>query len=101
MVRLIPLLNGGIAGRIFKHELYTTVTAMGIKIESEEFEKLWKKFDTENLGYVKSEAFLKKLGLGSLVEESLDSVIADFNEDAKFNVPQANLPGIFEHFGFK
>lgn len=74
---------------------------MGIKIESEEFEKLWKKFDTENLGYVKSEAFLKKLGLGSLVEESLDSVIADFNEDAKFNVPQANLPGIFEHFGFK
>ena len=44
MIQLIPQLNGGEGNKIFKIELLNTINGMGIKMEAEEFDKLWKKY---------------------------------------------------------
>lgn len=43
MVNLIPSLVGGSQNKIFRPELLNTINGMGIKMEPEEFDKLWKK----------------------------------------------------------
>jgi len=60
---LLPQLIGGNPSRIFKPELHNTINLMNIKMDADEFDKLWKKFDTENIGVVHSDAFIKKLGV--------------------------------------
>jgi len=44
MINLIPQLNGGEPNKIFKIELLNTISSMAIKMEPEEFDKLWKKY---------------------------------------------------------
>lgn len=60
---LVPQLIGGNPNRIFKPELLNAINLMNIKMDTDEYDKLWKKFDSENLGVVHSEMFLKKLGV--------------------------------------
>jgi hypothetical protein len=43
MISLIPQLNNGAVKKIFKPELLHALNSMSIKMEPEEFEKLWKK----------------------------------------------------------
>ncbi len=43
MTDLVPLLNGGNPNRIFKPELLNCINLMFIKMDNEEFDKLWKK----------------------------------------------------------
>lgn len=97
MVKLIPQLNGGSAGRVFKFELLNAINGMGIKMESDEFEKLWKKFDPEAFGFIKSEIFLKKLGidLDSLKEESTANLNDLFREEPSYtlDVPKPKMSG--------
>lgn len=97
MVKLIPQLNGGSAGRVFKFELLNCINGMGIRMETDEFEKLWKKIDPEAFGFVKSETMLKKLGidLDSLKEESLIDLNGLFREEGShsLDVPIARITG--------
>lgn len=90
----MPLLNGGIAGRVFKHELSNTISSMGVKMDLIEYDKLWRKFDAENIGFVKAEDFLKKLGLNSInSEETLDA--------NKTSVPVPDLACNSQNFMYK
>lgn len=43
MISLIPQLNNGNPKKIFKPELLHAMNGMTIKMELEEFDKLWKK----------------------------------------------------------
>jgi hypothetical protein len=43
MINLIPQLGGGQQNKIFKPELLNALNGMAIRMESEEFDKLWKK----------------------------------------------------------
>ncbi len=96
---IVDLVGDG-SKKIFKPELLNYINGMSIKIETEEFEKLWKKFDSENYGFVKGNAFLKRLGVSSESEnntkelmsfeddQSIDESESDFN-----NIPYANING--------
>ena len=86
MIRLVPYLNNGVLGKVFKPELANTIHSMGIKMEPEEFDKLWKKFDSEALGNVKADVFLKKLGLNLTTSDN-----ACENIDDTISIPTANL----------
>lgn len=102
MVRLVPQLNGGSPGRVFKFELLNAINGMGIKMETDEFEKLWTKFDPEAFGFVKSEVMLKKLGIdvNTLKEDSLTNLRDLFCEDSShrtLDVPKANIIGILTY----
>jgi|LakMenEpi03Aug12_release.lakeMendotaPanAssembly.Ray.scaffolds.fasta_scaffold2033749_1 hypothetical protein len=44
MTDLIPQINGGNGNRIFKPELLNAINAMNIKMDPEEYDKLWKKY---------------------------------------------------------
>ena len=43
MAHLVPEIVGGTPNKIFKPELLSAINSMGIKMEPEEYEKLWKK----------------------------------------------------------
>lgn len=43
MTTLVPLLIGGVVTKIFKPELLNVINAMAIKMDPEEFDKLWRK----------------------------------------------------------
>jgi hypothetical protein len=43
MVGFIPSLNGGQPNKVFKPELLNLLNGMAIKMDPEEFDKLWKK----------------------------------------------------------
>ena len=43
MTDLIPQINGGSGNRIFKPELLNAINAMNIKMDLDEYDKLWKK----------------------------------------------------------
>jgi hypothetical protein len=45
LVALVPQLVGGTPTKIFKPELLSSIEKMNIKMESDEFEKLWKRFN--------------------------------------------------------
>ena len=59
-------------------------------MDSEESDKLWKKFDPEAQGYVKSDIFLKKLGI------SIENSSHDLNDFDRVNIPGPDLPGNFK-----
>ena len=44
MVAFMPSLNGGVSSKVFKPELFNLINGMAIKMEPEEFDKLWKKY---------------------------------------------------------
>lgn len=103
MVKLIPQLNGGSSGRIFKFELLNAINGMGIKMETDEFEKLWIKFDPESHGFVKSEIMLKRLGidLDSLKEDSVTNLKDLFCEDSShrsLDIPKARIIGNLTYY---
>lgn len=94
MIRLIPLLNGGNVGKIFRPELMNTINSMGIKMEEDEMTKLWKKFDPENNGFINSDAMLQKFGINPLaLSQTLPNPNDSFNSES-FSVPLPNIPGI-------
>lgn len=101
MIRLIPQLNGGSPNKVYKNELMHAINGMAIKIEPEEFEKLWKKFDPEDNGCVKSDLILKRLGVQTESDHFNDSSMANLNDlfrsddESALNVPHANIPGKF------
>jgi hypothetical protein len=43
MVNLIPQIAGGQPNKIFKPELLNAINGMAIRMETEEFDKLWRK----------------------------------------------------------
>ena len=43
MVNFLPSISGGQPNKIFKPELLNLVNGMAIKMDSEEFDKLWRK----------------------------------------------------------
>ena len=43
IVDLVPELSGGSPSRIFKLELLNLIDDMNVRMDSDEFEKLWKK----------------------------------------------------------
>ena len=43
MVNFLPAINGGQPTKVFKPELLNLINGMAIKMEPEEFDKLWRK----------------------------------------------------------
>ena len=99
MVLFIPQLINGEPNKIFKIDLLNTINKMAIKMEEEEFDKLWKKFDSVNSGFVKSEDFLKRLGIinSNTETNNLDESLENFealksNRDhPPMSIPLANV----------
>ncbi|XP_028399843.1 EF-hand calcium-binding domain-containing protein 6-like [Dendronephthya gigantea] len=60
---LIPQINPGGSGRILKPELRNALNKHGFAMEDSEYDKLWTKYDTENIGVIKGEKLLQKLGI--------------------------------------
>lgn len=56
-------MNPGGSGRLLKPELRNVLNKMGFFMEDDEFEKLWLKYDTENIGTIRAEQLLGKLGI--------------------------------------
>ncbi len=81
---------------------------MHVNIEQSEFEKLWKKFDTENYGFVKGELFMRRLGVFDeskndrepLNDESFndDMTIDDSASEMGNNIPYANVNGSMQAY---
>ncbi|XP_025063845.1 EF-hand calcium-binding domain-containing protein 6-like [Alligator sinensis] len=59
---LIPQKNPESDVRILKPEFKNILSKLGFPMGSEEFEKLWQRYDTEGMGVLKGELLLKKLG---------------------------------------
>ncbi|XP_064594452.1 EF-hand calcium-binding domain-containing protein 6-like isoform X2 [Liolophura sinensis] len=60
---LIPQMNPDGSGHILKPELRNVLQKMSFKMEDDEFEKLWQRYDTENIGTINGEKFLNALGI--------------------------------------
>ena len=56
-------MNPGGSGRILKPELRNALSKLGFSMEDGEYEKLWRKYDTENVGVLKGDKLLGKLGI--------------------------------------
>lgn len=52
---LIPQVNPGGNGRLLKPEFRNALNKHGFPMDDVEFEKLWQKYDTENIGVVKGD----------------------------------------------
>ncbi len=63
MASLIPQMNPGGTKRILKPEFRNALNNLGFHMDDEEYDKLWSKFDTENIGAVNGEKILNKLGI--------------------------------------
>nr|XP_014353279.1 PREDICTED: EF-hand calcium-binding domain-containing protein 6-like [Latimeria chalumnae] len=63
LAELIPQKNPGGATRILEPEFRNMLNYLGFHMEEEEFNKLWKRYDTEGTGVVKGDVLLKKLGI--------------------------------------
>jgi len=96
---IVGLVGDG-SKKIFKPELLNLINGMSIQIETEDFEKLWKKFDSENYGFVKGNAFLKRLGVANESENNSKDLIS-FEDDQSIddsasecnNIPYASIKG--------
>ena len=99
MTVFIPQLLGGEANKIFKVDLLNTLNKMHIKMDLEEFDKLWTKFDLVNSGFIKSDEFLKRLGVAeespnkSLLESSNEfaALESDRENNRSMSIPIANV----------
>lgn len=56
-------MNPGGTNRILKPELRNALNKHGFPMEDSEYDKLWQKYDTENVGVIKGERLLQKLGI--------------------------------------
>ena len=59
MTDLIPQINGGSGNRIFKPEILNENNAMNIKMDLDEYDKLWKKYTVKKKSVLRS--FFKTL----------------------------------------
>lgn len=60
---LVPQLNPGGSANIVKPEFQNTLNKLGFFMDEHEFEKLWKKYDVDNVGVIKAPRLLTKLGI--------------------------------------
>ncbi|XP_063969621.1 EF-hand calcium-binding domain-containing protein 6-like [Lytechinus pictus] len=60
---MIPQLNPGGTGRILKPEFRNALNKMLFHMDDDEFEKLWLKYDSDNIGVVNGGKLLGKLGI--------------------------------------
>ncbi|XP_069055700.1 EF-hand calcium-binding domain-containing protein 6-like [Pleurodeles waltl] len=60
---LIPQKNPGGSARILAPEFRNVLNQLGFFMEDEEFEKLWKRYDTDGTGALKGDTLLKRLGI--------------------------------------
>nr|WQY91287.1 ddN-expressed EFCAB family member [Ciona robusta] len=60
---LVPQMNPGGSERIMAPEFRNVLNRLGFFMSDAEFDKIWKKYDTSNLGVVKASSLLKKLGI--------------------------------------
>jgi hypothetical protein len=101
MISLIPELNPQSTTtsppiKIFKIGLLDALNRMSIKMETEEFDKLWKKLDYDNMGVVNSDLFLQRLGIQinkQSNDENDNNLIVDSESSFKksSSIPNANL----------
>ncbi|XP_043920865.1 EF-hand calcium-binding domain-containing protein 6-like [Protopterus annectens] len=63
LAELLPQKNPGGATRILVPEFHNMLNHLGYSMEDEEFEKLWKRYDTEGTGVIKGDVLLKRLGI--------------------------------------
>ena len=63
LASLVPQKNPGGTKRILKPEFRNAVSSLGFHMQDEEFDKLWARFDTENIGAVNGEKIMTKLGI--------------------------------------
>ena len=54
---LVPQMNPGGSGRVLKPELRNALNKHGFAMEDAEYDKLWQKYDTENIGVIKGMVF--------------------------------------------
>jgi Ca2+-binding EF-hand superfamily protein len=92
MALFIPELIGGEPNKIFKMEFLGLLNKMNIKMDEDDFEKLWKKFDQDNSGYVKSQHFLKKLGVHQSNDNN-DEYVDSARQSKASSIPFAQFTG--------
>eukprot|EP00795_Rhopilema_esculentum_P012732 gene12732-3457_t len=63
MAAIVPQKNPGGTKRILKPEFRNAISVLGFHMEDDEYDKLWTRFDTENVGAVNGEKILTKLGI--------------------------------------
>lgn len=63
MASIIPQKNPGGTRRVLKPEFRNAMGSLGFRMSDEEFEKLWARFDNENIGAVSGERIMTKLGI--------------------------------------
>ena len=63
MGSLVPQKNPGGTRRILKPEFRNAISSLGFHMQDDEFDKLWARFDTENIGAVNGEKIMTKLGI--------------------------------------
>ena len=83
---LIPQLNSGGSGRVLKPELRNALNKHGFAMEDAEYDKLWQKYDTENIGVIKGERLLQRLGI------SLNPKDEDMEIENKEKVQETRSP---------
>lgn len=102
---IVELVGDGLK-KIFKPELLNAIQGMHLKVDQDQFEKLWKKFDVENYGFVTGDAFLKRLGIQSdraveneFMSNSFDDISVD-DSASQFgegnNIPYANVNATYK-----
>ncbi|XP_071504578.1 EF-hand calcium-binding domain-containing protein 6-like [Diadema antillarum] len=60
---MIPQLNPGGTGRILKPEFRNALNKMLFFLDDDEFEKLWLRYDVDNIGVINGSKLLNKLGI--------------------------------------
>eukprot|EP00794_Sanderia_malayensis_P016835 gene16835-18533_t len=63
MACMVPQMNPGGTKRILKPEFRNALNNLGFHMEDDEYEKLWSRFDSENIGAVSGDKILIKLGI--------------------------------------
>lgn len=63
MASLVPQKNPGGTRRILKPEFYNAISNLGFQMDSDEYDKLWTRFDNDNIGAVSGEKIFTKLGI--------------------------------------
>ncbi|XP_067932216.1 EF-hand calcium-binding domain-containing protein 6-like [Watersipora subatra] len=60
---LVPQMNPGGASRLLKPEFKNALNKLMFSMDDDEFERLWQKYDDENIGVIDGSKFMKKLGI--------------------------------------
>ncbi|KAI8521540.1 hypothetical protein Bbelb_012940 [Branchiostoma belcheri] len=87
---LIPQSNPGGSLRILPPEFRNILQRMGFFLEDDEFGKLWKKYDPDDLGVIKGDYLMKKLGI--TFRESTASTKRSPREETDVSLPPTPAP---------